>query len=381
MLILAAVLSILIYGMIAAMLGTILPDLSQRFNLTPAQNGRIAMAQAIGLMIGSFVAGPLMDIYGKKLGVAGGLLLIAVALVGLRAAPGYGAIVGLIFVLGTGGGALVNGANALPPDIHVESITTAGVFNLLNLFVGLGGLVTPLIAARLFRNNSARLLIFSAVAAAAALVIAVIAPMAPAKGEVSFQADALSQLLSTPSLILLSALLFLYVACEVGVWNWLARHLIAQGVPEARALTIFSLGFALGLLVGRVAVSPVLSSVAPLHVLMGAAVLMALTTFLMLQMSNSTAAWLMVLLAGMALAPVFPTTLAVVNELLAGPLVATATGVALTAGWLGLVVSSPIIGGVAGDDPRRLKKALLLLPVFSVLMLGVTLTLSATGAR
>lgn len=58
MLILAAVLSIFVYGMIAAMLGTILPDLSQRFKLTPAQNGRIAMAQAIGLMIGSFAAGP-----------------------------------------------------------------------------------------------------------------------------------------------------------------------------------------------------------------------------------------------------------------------------------------------------------------------------------
>ena len=45
-------------------------------------------------------------------------------------------------------------------------------------------------------------------------------------------------------------MLFLYVACEVGVWNWLVRHLIAQGVSEAKALTILSLGFALGSAVG-----------------------------------------------------------------------------------------------------------------------------------
>ena len=35
MLTLAAVLAIFVYGIIAAMLGTILPDLSKRFNLTP----------------------------------------------------------------------------------------------------------------------------------------------------------------------------------------------------------------------------------------------------------------------------------------------------------------------------------------------------------
>ena len=38
MLIFAAILAIFVYGMIAAMLGTILPDLSDRFHLTPTQN-------------------------------------------------------------------------------------------------------------------------------------------------------------------------------------------------------------------------------------------------------------------------------------------------------------------------------------------------------
>ena len=48
MLILAASLAIFIYGMIAAMLGTILPGLSQRFHLAPRQNGTIAFSQALG---------------------------------------------------------------------------------------------------------------------------------------------------------------------------------------------------------------------------------------------------------------------------------------------------------------------------------------------
>lgn len=374
MLIVAAVLSIFVYGMVAAMLGTILPDLSKRFSLSPKQNGSIAMTQAIGLMIGSFFAGPLMDVYGIKAGLLLGLGLIAVALFGLRTVGGYGAVAALMLLLGTGGGAVVNGANQLPPFIKMEGISTAGVFNVLNLFFGLGGLVTPLVAARLFQNNSSRLLVFAASITALTVGLSGITSMPEPKGEVSFQASAAGSLLGQPALLLLALMLFLYVAAEVGVWNWLVRHLIAQGLPEGKALTILSLGFALGLLVGRVAVSPILTGVSPERVLLGSAALMAVTTYLMLRTSSPGAAQGLVFLGGIAMAPVFPTTLAIVNARFSG-MAATATGIALTAGWLGLVVSSPIIGGIAGDDPKRLKKALLLLPAVSIVMMAVALAL------
>lgn len=374
MLTLAAVLAIFVYGLIAAMLGTILPDISKRFNLTPRQNGNIAMAQAIGLMIGSLFIGPLMDTQGKKAGLLIGLGLIAVALFGLRSANGYGPVAALMFLLGTGGGAIVTGANTLPPYIKFEGLTTGGVFNLLNLFFGLGGLVTPLIAAKLFNNQSGRLLMFAGSLAALTFVVHAITAMPGATGEVAFKASMVTDLLSQPALIATSAMLFLYVACEVGVWNWLVRHLIAQGVPEGKALTILSLGFALGLLLGRVVVSRVLTDVSPERVLLGAGAFMAVTTFFMLQSKSDTVAWVTVFLAGIAMAPVFPTTLSVVNAKFPQT-AATATGIAATAGWLGLVVSSPIVGGIAGDDPRRLKKALLVLPAFSLLMILVALAL------
>ena len=161
MLIIAAILAIFVYGIIAAMQGTILPDISKRFNLSPKQNGNIAMAQAVGLMIGGFFSGPLMDTQGKKIGLLLALGLIALALFGLRTAKGYGSVAAFMFVLGAGGGAVVTGANTLPPFIKIESLTTGGVFNLLNLFFGLGGLITPLIAAKLFHNQSSKLLVFA----------------------------------------------------------------------------------------------------------------------------------------------------------------------------------------------------------------------------
>lgn len=371
MLITAAILAIFVYGMIAAMLGTVLPDFSQRFSLTPKQNGNIAMSQAIGLMIGSFFVGPLIDIEGKKVGLLLGLGLIALALFGLRKASGFTPIAAFMMVLGVGGGIVVTGANALAGDVKLEALSTAGVFNLLNLFFGLGGLLTPLIAANLFKNNSAKLLVFAGSLALITFGFHGLTSMPAPSGQVAFNASTAVGLLGNPELLALALFLFLYVSAECGVWNWLARHLISQGVPEKKALTILSLGFALGLLLGRVAVSPLLSSVSPENVLTASAALMAITTFLMLQSGNPTVAWVLVFFAGIAMAPVFPTTLAVVGAKFPG-MAATAIGIAVTAGWFGLVVSSPIIGGIAGDDPKRLKKALLLLPGVSIVMLLVS---------
>src|SRR5512143_3145021 len=102
MLALAAILAIFVYGMIAAMLGTILPDLSLKFQLSPKQNGNIALAQAIGLVIASVVAGPILDSQGYKAGLLLGLALIVISLFLLPRSKGYGHVLTYLFILGLG---------------------------------------------------------------------------------------------------------------------------------------------------------------------------------------------------------------------------------------------------------------------------------------
>jgi fucose permease len=302
-----------------------------------------------------------------------GLGLVALALILLRGAGGYGGVVSAMLLLGIGGGVVVTAANSLNADIRPEN--PALVSNWLNLFFGLGGMVTPLVSAKLFAQKPRSLALFAAVLAGLGFLASVAAPFKPASGKVSFQFSAVGTLLTNPTLLALSFLLFLYVACEVGVWNWLVRHLVAQGVPEGKALTILSLGFALGLLIGRIIAGLALTQVDAKTVLLVASAAMAVTTYLMLRSSSPGVAQALVFLAGIAMAPVFPTTLGVVGSKFTGDTAATAIGIAVTAGWFGLAVSSPIIGGIAGTDPKRLKKALLLLPAASVVMLVVAFTL------
>lgn len=374
MLILAAIPAIFVYGMIAAMLGTILPDLSARFNLTPKQNGTIASMQALGLIIASVGVGPLIDNQGKKAGLVLGLALITLALFLLPKSTGFGSIMAYLFLLGLGGGIIVTGANALASDVNETGRATT--LNLLNLFFGLGGLATPFISANLLNRNSVRLCYLVAGLTAATLVIHIATAMPGPSGGKTFVFSDVALVLGKPALFLLALLLFLYVACEVGVWNWLTQHLISQGIPESRALNILSLGFALGLLIGRVVVSQILRTVPAETVTLAAAGLMAVTTFWMLRTRTPAAAGVAVFLAGVSMAPVFPTVLAMVADRF-HTMTATAQGVAISSGWIGLAVSSRIIGSIAGGDPKRLRKALLVIPAASVVMVVVTLALRA----
>ena len=256
MLVLAVILAIFVYGMIAATLGTILPNLSERFHLTPAQNGSIAFAQALGLILASLAVGPLLDAEGKKVGMVLGLAFISAALFALPRSRGYKSLLLLLFVLGVGGGIVITGANALASD--VGNVHRASMLNMVNLFFGLGGFVTPFIAANLFRKNWIRLCYSIAGFAALTLVLEIATRMPSPAGVHNFVWANIGQVLDRPVVLLLGLFLFLYVSCEVGVWNWLPRHLIAQGIPESRALNILSVGFALGLLVGRLLASPIL---------------------------------------------------------------------------------------------------------------------------
>jgi len=378
MLILAASLAIFVYGMTAAMLGTILPDLSAKFHLTPKQNGTIAFCQAMGLILASIAVGPLIDYQGKKTGLVLGLALSALAVALLPRSNGFRTIASHLFLLGIGGGIIVTAANALGSDVDPAHRGTA--LNLLNIFFGLGGFATPFVSANLLGKNSTRLCHLIAGLAVVTLAVNLFAPIPGPTSAQSFVFSDIGSVVGRPVLWLCALLLFLYVACEVGVWNWLVQHLIAQGVPQIRALNVLSFGFALGLLLGRVVASQILISVSGLTVTLAASVLMAIMTFAMLQTRNPTVAWILTFLVGMSMAPVFPTTVALIGDLFPR-MTGTAIGIAITSSWIGLAVSSRIIGSIGAGDPTRLKKALLVLPGMSVLMIAVNLALRAVTSR
>jgi fucose permease len=364
----AAILAIFVYGVIAAMLGVLLAS----FNLTPEQNGHIALAQAIGMIIASLSAGPIIDAKGKKLALVTALGLIAVSLFLLRGSTGYEQQMLWVFTLGLGGGILVTAANALAGDVNEER--RASTLNFLNLFFGLGGMATPLIAANLVNNDPQMLCLLAAVLAAVTFVVHFTTPMPGPKGGSGGGAVPIRELISKPALWLFAGFLFLYVAAEIGVWNWLAQLLQSRGTDAKTAQNIVGSGFAFGILVGRVVVSRILIKIPASTVLLASAALMLVTTYVLLQTTDPSMAWGTVFAAGIAMAPVFPTTLGMVGDAFPRG-TATAMGFVITFGWVGLAVSSRVIGALGGNDPAQLSTALMVLPGVSALMLVIMLVL------
>lgn len=371
MLILSAILTIFVYGLIAPILGALLPT----YGLTAGQQGTLATLQALGLVVASLSAGPFIDIKGNKLALLTGLALIVASLAAAPNAGGYNGLLAVYFILGVGGGIVVTGSNSLAGA--VDPSRRGSVLNFLNLFFGLGSIITTFIASE--HIDAAVVCYLIAGLAAVALIVNALTSMPRPSGKANFHVSEVPPLLAKPQLILLSLFLFLYVACEVGVWNWLKTYLV-QSVhfDESSAGHVVSYGFAFGILLGRVVVSRILIKVPALTVTMVVSVLMAITTYAMLHLESSGAITAAVFCAGLSMAPVFPTTLAMAQDAFPRG-TATAMSIVITFGWIGLAVSSPIIGALAEGGTYR--RALMLIPIFSVLMLFVNLAMRPAMRR
>ena len=375
MLMFAGCLEIFVYGMVASMLGTINPALAAKLHLTNAEIGYIALAQGVGLVIASVSVGPLMDRRGKKIGVLLGLLLITGSLLALANANSFGTIMAAMFVLGMGGGIVLTGANALGSDVSESKRGT--VLNLLNLFVGLGGLATPFVAGNLLHADAVKVAYAAAILTGITFLIHV--PLRLPSRVANVPTAGSRDVFRRPILYLLATATFLYTACEFGIWNWLVKYLITRGITASTALNILS-GFALGMLLGRLFAASLLIKIRPLTVTIAASLLMAVTTFSMLHISSPTAAASILFVVGICMAPVFPTTVSVVGDIFKHGS-ATAIGFTITCGFSGLVISSPLIGWIAGPDANGVARGLLLLPTFSIVLLLVFLVLRSKHER
>lgn len=371
MLILSAILAIFVYGLIAPILGALLPT----YGLSTLQQGSLATLQALGLVVASLSAGPFIDIRGNKLALVTGLALIVASLAAAPNAGGYNGLLVVYFILGFGGGIVVTGSNALAGA--VDPARRGSVLNFLNLFFGLGSIITTYVASA--KIDPAVVCYLIAGLAAVALVVNAITSMPSPTGKASFHLSEVPPLLGNPKLLLLSLFLFLYVACEVGVWNWLKTYLVdTVHFDQASAGHVVSYGFAFGILLGRVVVSRILIKVPALTVTLVVSALMAITTYAMLNLGSTGAITAAVFCAGLSMAPVFPTTLALAQDAFPRG-TATAMSIVITFGWIGLAVSSPIIGALSAGGTYR--RGLMLIPAFSVLMVLVNLVLRPTMRR
>ena len=421
LLLLVAFLGIFLYGLLAALPGSVLPTL-ERSQYLPSDTdvGTFLLINAIGAVLAYLVSGPIIDRVGKKFALLAGTAFVIVSMVGfaltvtqVRAAAALLLIFACSLLLGLGANAIVSAGHALVVDVATAWRNAA--LNLLDVCFGLGLMTLPLFVQALQKSGGLALIFWLLAAAALVLAIILLALKFPSPAHPeSFPISEAKDLFKNSSFWLLAVALFMYVGTEVSVAKWVvtfmerdARLLAHSGLVTTRlqeitqaspavlsqffeqdpvgigianyALSTLSL-FALALIVGRLVSSFLLGflKVNSFRLLTIGSAITALGLALgFTANSPETVRWALVA-SGFGMGPIFPTSVGLTSVMV--PRIAgTAMSLVMGVGFAGLLLIPPAVGylsaavgGVAGNVRAGL--VVVLAASVTMLLLHIVLT-------
>lgn len=346
-LIVAASLGAFLFGVISAFWGMMVPEIEKRLG----RAATVLLANSLGLVIGSIVAGPVIDQFGNKLTLTAGVALVALGVFGLGRAGSTNPAFAMAMLIGAGGSAIVTAANALIPEFATTDAARGQWSNIVNNFFAVGAFVTPMVLSRMVAAGSTlrQLATWLAVVSAAVCAYYIVVGFPPPRATGASVTAGAGQVLAQPLFWALAAMLFLYVGCEGSVWYWLNKYLMQNLNFTAQAAGTTVALFAIGIIAGRLISWYLLGGgrMSPLVLTLIGAIGIAVTYTGLLMVRDAGAVRFLVVLAGVSMAPLFPTTLAAAGTNFPGSLVGTAIGLVVTAGWLGYVFIPPSVGYAA----------------------------------
>ena len=403
-----AFLGIFVYGLLAALPGSVLPTL-ERNQFLPSDSavGTFLLINAVGAVLAYAVSGPIIDRIGTRVAllvgsvcVIGSMIGFALIVMKVQATSALILIFGCSLVLGFGANAIVASGHALV--VEVAASWRNSVLNLLDICFGLGLASLPLVVQALQKQGGLELIFWSLGALTVVLLLLIVTSRfpAPAQSHSSGIGEAVS-LFAKPSFLLLALALFMYVGAEVSVGKWVVTFmerdpsiLASQGVAAQHletmspdglvrffeadpigvgiasyALRTLSL-FATALLIGRLVSSLLLGVVRVNGVLLMTAgsLLTTISLIIAFNATSSGTVRLGLIAAGFGMGPIFPTSVglaSVMNPRIAGTAMSWVMGV----GFAGLLVIPPAVGYVSSAVGGNVRAGLTAVVVASVVML------------
>ena len=327
-------------GISTGISGVLLPSQMASYGVDRATIGITFFTGSAGFVLASVSTGALIHRAGIRIALTAGGSAFVLAGLYLATRPPFAAFMLAQLVVGYGTGILESALN-----VYIAGLPGATtLLNRLHAFFGVGALIGPPLAAWILGFASWTVVWLVVAAAAVPLVAGFLlaypgpersAPEEPAAREGAETPAApvarrgtLGAALRDRGIQLGAAMLFVYVGVELGIGNWGFSYLVqARTLPESIASYTIS-GFWLGLTLGRFLISPIAGRLGASTAGMIYACLAGITAAITLAwLSPPAVACAAFGLLGFFLAPVFPTTMAIVPRLTQPRLVATGIGV------------------------------------------------------
>ncbi len=324
--------------------GLVVPSLAREvedgFAQTDVGLGLFYFLTAVAYAAGSILGGMATERIGRRAILSGAAALLAVGLIAQGLSPDWWAFTVSGIVRSVGSGAVDGGGNGLVIDLYQGA--RGGRLNMLHLFFSVGALGAPFVlAARDIVGLSWQAVIVGSGVLALPLAIAfAMTDLADGRARPHLAADrGRSSLLAMPLLVLAVAIAC-YVACEVGVSNWLVRFLAAA--PAATATSALGLYWA-GLAAGRLAGSWIADRFDHLRLAIAAALACAVALVGAVAVPSLGASIALFTLVGFASGPIFPLIVAVGGERFPDR-AAAVSGLIVASSVVGAVVYPPLMG-------------------------------------
>jgi hypothetical protein len=371
---------LLVCGMGVAVLGSMKMALTRRLEIDEARVGGLVSLFGFTMIPVMLMMGFLTDLLDKQMVVVAGSLLMAASLAILSRWRSYAAALLAVVLLSAGWSGLVNVLNVLMQPVFGGGPTYA--MNLGNFFFGLGAFLSPLAVLFLLRKAGFVPAVL-ALAGVALLpgVLALCTDFAALGGSATLPQPAgpgIAMLLTDPILWLTALALLFYAPMEATMAAWATTYLGEKRVSETVASTMLS-GFWLAFMVGRLGTA-LLVTAFPLTAAATNTLIFGLSLGCVLIWAGITLttrrgmACALVVLAGLAFGPTFPTIIGVLTGHVPAAVAGRAVGLFFMVGGIGWSVIPLLIGAYA----RRtsVQKSLLI-----AVALAAGLTLTALALR
>lgn len=310
----AACIGILFFGMAITTLGSVVPDLRERFHLDEISSGTLFSILPFGLLTGSLFFGPFVDRYGYKILLALACISMFLGFEGIAFSPSHFVLQISIFLFGLGGGAINGATSALVSDVSEKD--KGANLSLLGVFFAIGALGMPFILGVLKGSFSYQAIL--SIIGIATFLVAVFyfsIRFPPAKHAAGLPLNHSLYLLKDKTLLVIGFFLFFQSAFEGIINNWTTTYLTQViSIEPQKALFALSLSV-VGMTVMRLMLGSVFRNTAPKFIWTISFFLIFCGLILMSVSTGFAVAAAGLVLVGAGLAAGFPIMLGVVGHL------------------------------------------------------------------
>ena len=357
----------LLFGVVMISLGSILPEVTDKFQLNEAKAGFLLTLLPSGILAGSLVFGPLVDWLSYKRIMIAGALITLLGLEGIVFSETLALLHLSVFCIGLGGGILNGITNALVSEISEEDHSAN--LSLLGVFFGIGALGTPVILGLLKGVHSFET-IFALMGAFIVLPVLFFSLIRfPRSAEtMGIPIKEGLKMARDPMLLLFGFILFFQSGIEGLTNNWTTTYLETVKEIEASSALFILSSFVGAITIARIVLSKILRIFNPLKVMaIGFVISFVGCLCLLYGVSYLTLTFGMVAI-GLGVAAGFPVILGYIGQLYTH-LSGTAFSIVITIALIGNVIANYVIGQVSQFYGIEVLPYFIISAVLAVLML------------